>query len=255
MSLQRTISRTIALSMAALVVAGCGDPTASKAKEGPLQVVVVTGGHDFEEAPFREMFASLDGMAVTYAPQKDDSEILDDVSPWNYDVILLYNMSQKITPTRQQNLLRLVDKGVGVVVVHHALAAFNDWDGFAQIVGGKFFLTDRTFKGTSYKQSTYKHDEQIRVHVADPLHPVTQGLQDFVIQDEAYKGYRVEPDNHVLLETDHPLSERAIAWTRSCGKGRVVYLELGHDGHAYANPSYRRLLRQAMVWSAQRKPS
>jgi len=254
MSPERTLSLTTLILMV-LPLTGCGDLTASKAKEGPIQVVVVTGGHDFEEAPFREMFASFDEAAITYAPQKDDSEILDDVSQWNYDVILLYNMSQKITPARQKNLQRLVDKGVGVVAVHHALAAFQDWDGFAQIVGGKFFLADRSFKGTAYKQSTYQHDEQIRVRVADPRHPVTQGLQDFMIQDETYKGYRVEPDSHVLLETDHPLSERAIAWAQSCGKGRVVYVELGHDGHAYGNPSYRRFLRQAIAWSAQRKPS
>jgi hypothetical protein len=28
------------------------------------------------------------------------------------------------------------------------LAAFQDWDGYAKIVGGKYFLSDRPFEGT-----------------------------------------------------------------------------------------------------------
>ena len=174
MQLRQAISGKIAVLTAALLLAGCQHLTADKARTGPIKVVVVTGGHDFEEGPFREMFGTFPGMVVTFAPQRDDSEIFDDVSHWDYDVVVLYNMSQKITPTRQQNLQRLVTEGVGVVAIHHALGAFQDWDGFAQIVGGRYFLSDRLVEGTLHRQSTYKHDEQIRVHVADPRHAVTR---------------------------------------------------------------------------------
>lgn len=255
MSLPRILYGTIACFMAALMLVGCQSMTDHHDRTKPIKVVVVTGGHDFEKEPFREMFGSLQGVAVTYAPQLDDSEIFDDVSRWDCDVIVLYNMSQKITPIRQQNFQRLVKKGVGVVAIHHALGAFQDWDGYSQIVGGKYFLSDRPFKGSLHKRSTYKHDELIRVHVADPQHPVTQGIQDFEIQDETYKGYVVEPDSHVLLETDHPLSEQALAWSRSYGRGRVVYVELGHDSHAYGSAAYRRFLRQAIAWCAKTIPS
>jgi uncharacterized protein len=250
LSLQPTLSAILALSI--LPLAGCQHPATPATASGPIKVVVITGGHDFEEQPFREMFAGFQGMAVTYAPQPDDSDTFEDIHGWDYDVIVLYNMSQKISPLRQKNFDRLIAKGVGVVAVHHALAAFQEWDGYSRIVGGKYFLSDQSFQGRPYKQSTYKHDERIQVRVADPLHPVTQGIRDFEILDEAYKGYAVAPGSHVLLTTDHPLSEKAIAWTRHEGPSRVVYVELGHDGRAYGNESYRRFLRQAIVWCSKR---
>jgi type 1 glutamine amidotransferase len=239
--------------LAGLVLTGCqgANSSSSPVRSGPLKVVVVTGGHTFEEGPFRAMFASFKGLDVKYAPQRDDSEIFEDITAWNYDVIVLYNMSQKISPQRQQNFRQLLQKGVGLVVLHHALAAFQDWDGYADIIGGRYFLSDRVYKGKKYSTGTYEHDEWIKVHVADRQHPVTQGVSDFETLDEVYKGYFVAPGNHVLLQTDNPLSETAIGWVSHGTPGRVVYLELGHDGRAYGNPSFRRLVRQAIGWCAK----
>jgi uncharacterized protein len=248
LSLQRTSYAVVSL-IGSLMLFGCQGQAAVGGRTALLKVVVVTGGHDFEAGPFQEMFSSFKGMAVTFAAQADDSELFEDVAGWDYDVIVLYNMSQKITPERQKHLLQLVHRrGVGIVALHHCLAAFPRWDGYADLIGGRYFLSEQSLGGRSYPASTYKHDERIQVHVADPGHPVTKGIQDFEILDEVYKGYAVLPTDHVLLQTDHPLSEKAIGWVSHGGPGRVVYLELGHDGKAYANEAYRRLVRQAIEW-------
>ena len=252
MSLQRTAYTVVSL-LGSLMLLGCQGPAVGGRQSGPIRVVVVTGGHDFEAKPFQEMFVAFPRMTVTFAPQQDDSEVFEDIAGWDYDVIVLYNMSQKISPERQKHLLQLVHRGVGVVALHHCLAAFQEWDGYADLIGGRYFLSERSFGGRSYQPSTYKHDEHVQVHVADPGHPVTRGIQDFEILDEVYKGYAVAQTDHVLLQTDHPLSEKAIAWVSHGGPGRVVYLELGHDGRAYGNETYRRLLRQAIEWCSARK--
>jgi len=55
-----------------------------------------------------------------------------------------------------------------------------------------------------------------------------------------------------LLTTDEPTSTKTIGWAHTYGKSRVAYLELGHDHLAYENPSYQRLLAQAIRWTAQK---
>ena len=96
--------------------------------------------------------------------------------------------------------------------------------------------------------STYLHDVDFRVHVVSPDHPVTRGVSDFAIHDETYGGFSVNSDVTPLLTTTEPTSSPTICWTHSYGKGKVVYLELGHDRRAYANPNYVRLVTQAIQY-------
>jgi hypothetical protein len=88
--------------------------------------------------------------------------------------------------------------------------------------------------------------------VADPNHPVTRGLSDFTILDETYGGFEVKPGSHILLTTEEPTSTRNIAWVKEYGRSRVVYIQLGHDHHAYENPNFRKLLAQAIRWVGKR---
>jgi len=100
--------------------------------------------------------------------------------------------------------------------------------------------------GTERPPSTFRHDVQFRVRVVDSKHPVTRGIADFDIRDETYGNFEVLPKVKPLLTTDEPTSNRVIAWAHTYGKSRVVYIQLGHDRHAYENPSYRRLVWQAI---------
>ena len=107
-----------------------------------LNVLVVTGGHGYEQEPFEAMFNSFGGLNCTFVALQDHSEIFEDISDWQYDVLVLYNMSQKISEKRQQNFLKLLDDGVGLVVLHHAIAAFSDWREYRKIIGAKYWLED-----------------------------------------------------------------------------------------------------------------
>lgn len=215
-----------------------------------IRAVVVTGGHDFEEKPFLAALESLEGIACTHAPQKDESELFEDIAGWKYDVIVLYNMGQKMTPKRAENFKALLAKGVGVVTTHHALAAWQDWPEFEKIAGGKFYLKDTEAGGVTHKTSGYQHDVDFTVHVEDPKHPIAKGVKDFKIHDETYCRYTVRPESHVVLTTDEKTSEKAIGWAGSYDKACTCYLILGHDGKAYENPGYRALLGNAIRWAS-----
>ncbi len=220
--------------------------TASK-----IRVVVVTGGHDFDHDPFFTMLRQCPKLDVTEAAQKDHSELFEDISNWDYDVIVLYNMTQNISPKRQANFVTLLkDKGVGLVAMHHAMGAFQTWEQYRQITGTKYPLKPETIDAVQFQTGTYQHDVDLSVKVVDSKHTITRGMKDFDIHDEAYNGCWFAKDNRVLLTVDHPLNNKPVAWTRTFGKARVFTIQLGHDAKAYVNPSLVQLTMRGICWSA-----
>ena len=215
-----------------------------------IKVVIVTGAHDFERTPFFEMFNSFGNVRYAEARQTDHSEIFEDISDWDYDVIVLYNMTQNISPKRQANFTKLLDKGVGLVVLHHSIANFQQWPEYRKIIGGKFYLKATEENGITYGPSGYQHEVDFKVHIKDSEHPITCGINDFLIHDETYNKCVFEQDNRVLLSTEHPTSDEPLCWVRNYGKAKVCSIQIGHGPSVYTNPSYHRLVVQAIRWCA-----
>lgn len=238
------------LSLLALVVFGMGTASSEAPAASPekIKILVVTGGHDYEKEPFDAMFKALDGIELETAEQKETSEAYDrDLS--KYDVLVLYDMVQKITDAQKKNLLKFIESGKGLVVLHHALGSYQDWPDYKKIVGGKFYTAAREEDGEKHPVSGYTHDVKVRVNFADPRHPIVQGLSPFDIMDEVYSKYYVSPEVKPLLTVAHPLSDNVIGWTHLCGKAPVVYILLGHGASAFKDPDYRKLVSNAIAWA------
>ena len=88
--------------------------------------------------------------------------------------------------------------------------------------------------------------------MADPNHPVTRGISDYEVHDETYNLFDVASDVHVLLTTQEPKSNKVIGWAKTYGPARVVYLQSGHDHFAYENPNFRKIVQQAIRWTARK---
>ncbi|MHC4434822.1 MAG: family 16 glycoside hydrolase, partial [Planctomycetota bacterium] len=215
-----------------------------------LKVVVVTGGHGFEHDPFFEMFDNMDTVEYVEAEQKDHSELFENIGGWDHDVIVFYNMTQNISPKRRRNFIKLLDRGIGVVALHHTMGAYQQWPQFKKIIGTKYYLNETVEDGVTHSKGSFKHDVDIRVHVANKRHPITKGLRDFTIHDETYKNCWFDDKNRVLLTTDHPTSDKTIGWVRRYRKAKVCTIQLGHDSKAYANSNYRQLVERAILWTA-----
>ena len=236
-----------------IVVAGVGEGAAA---EGPakLRVLLTYGGHGFEEKPFFAMFDALPNVVYTKAQLPQDAGQLEPGLRDRCDVLVMYDMVGRITPEQQKAFVALLNAGIGVVSLHHNLGAHRDWDEFTKIIGGRFILNKVTLEGKEYNNSTWSHDEQMKVSVVDKTHPITQGLEDFPIHDETYGGYYTASDVHLLLKTDHPKNDPELAWTKTYGKSRVFYLMLGHDHLAWENPVYPKLLHRGISWAAGKLP-
>ena len=219
-----------------------------------INVAVVTGGHEFDASDFLALFRQDTSLAATHIPLADESEIFEDISNWPYDVIVLYNMTQKISERRRMHFLRLLDKGVGLLSLHHASAAFQEWSEFAKIIGCKYLLAPLEQDGVRREASTYRHDVDIPVHVVGSAHHVTSGVGDFTVHDETYKGCTFEPDNQVLLTTTETSSDAPLGWARSYRRSRIVHLQLGHGPSIFSDKQFRRLVGQAIHWCAEKNP-
>lgn len=213
----------------------------------PLKVLVVTGGHGFEKEPFFRVFKENAEIDFTAATQGKTAEAYDRADLFSYDVVVLYDMIQKITEAQRTNFLALFDRGIGLVVMHHALASHQDWPEYQRIIGASY-----SSKEEKEGKAGYQHDVEIPITIVAPNHPITTGLTNFMIHDEIYWGFHMRPDVTPLLTTSHPKSGKPLAWHRTQGKSRVVYLQLGHDHWAYENPNYRQLVARCIRWAGRR---
>ena len=246
--------KTICFVLFLLTGSLLGGIRAGATEENPLRVLIITGGHHFERTAFFAMFEAMAGIEWTEAVQPRANDLYTPQEAAKYDVIVFYDFVQEITEGQKKNLVRLLrEDGKGLVGLHHCIGDYQSWPEFRRILGGRYYLSKRREKGTEYQPGEFLHDQRFRVKITLQTYPVTDGLEDFEIEDETYKGFYVNPDVTKLLGVSHPTSGPVVGWEHEYGKARVVYIQPGHGPSAYANTSYRRLIENALYWVGRRK--
>lgn len=253
----------------------------------PLSVQVVTGGHPFQAEPFFAVFDEIDGIAWTAAtePGGTDEELdaIDVVVCYDMPGLHFTRGDPPVEcpdppPVRREMLERLTARGTGLVFLHHAVASWPAWPEFAEIVGGRFHYRPGTLRGVDYPDSGYRFDVTHTVEVLAPEHPVCAGLgPTFSLTDELYC-FPVFTDSVVpLLRTTfdtsdasqfwsadlairgqrnsnegwtHPPGSDLVGWAKHADNSPVVYLQFGDGPVTYADPSFRRVLANAIRWVA-----
>ena len=221
-------------------------------KKGTANVLIVTGidhpGHLWKEtAPVLKKVLTADkrlSVDVVEDPEYLASEKLD-----QYDTIVLHFMNwEKPDPSRkaQQNLQKFVESGKGLVLVHFACGAFQDWDKFEDLAG------------LVYDPDKRPHDPygKFRVDIANKSHPITKGLDSFETVDELYTCLTGDKPVEVIASAISKVDQKVypIAFVLNCGNGRVFHSVLGHDIQAIANRHVAELFRRGCAWTAGLEP-
>jgi len=218
-------------------------------KNSPVRVLLITGGHGFDKEPFYAFVNSLPGIVITEVKHPEALAMFRPEKRASFDVVLLYDMPGKISEQEKKDFTDCLKAGKGMIVWHHAYCSYQNWAEYQTIVGGRYHEESWIdSQGVAQPASTYRHDVQFRVKIVDPKHPVTKGIKDFDILDETYGRGIVNHGVHVLLATEEPSSTPSIAWTNRYGKSKIVTILLGHDNHAWTNPSFVKFLTQAIMW-------
>ena len=229
-----------------------GAAESSSASPGKVRVLLITGGHAFETNEFFQVFKDNPEITFQAVQHPKAYAMFKDSAASQYDVIVTYDFNQQIPDEAKTELIARLKDGKGLVVMHHAIAAYPDWPEYWKIIGAHYYLAPTVVDGVEKKRSAYEHGRHFRIHVADPQHAVTRGVKDYDIVDETYKWFDVAKDCHPLLTTEDPESNPVIAWAKTYEKARVVYMESGHDHLAYENPAFQQVLRQAIEWTAHK---
>jgi type 1 glutamine amidotransferase len=218
------------------------------------KILIVTGGHDFDVKEFYEMFDALPGITYDKARLPHEMDLLAPGLEKKYDAVVSYDMNNfPITDVQRMNFDKLMQTGIPLVVFHHSICGYKNWPKYREIAGGAYLFEKLEIDGKTWPSSAYKHDIEMKITIADKDHPITRGVDDFVILDEAYKDVYVRPDVHVLLTTDNPFATKQVAWVHHYGNSLIFTIMLGHDKHAFSNENLRKLLTQGIDWIVSEK--
>ncbi len=224
------------------------DPPASGTR-----VLLVTG-IDYPGHPWRETAPALKDLLEKDPRLKvrvlEDPHALASPRLQEWDVVILHFMNWEKPspgPTARQNLVRFVAQGKGLMLVHFACGAWQDWPEFKTLAGR---VWDPKLRG---------HDPrgQFTVEIADPEHPITKGLAAFETDDELYTCLTGDAPVHVVAKARSKVDQKdyPMAFVLSSGQGRVFHTVLGHDAKAIMNSGVPELLRRGCAWAGGLAPN
>ncbi|WP_028974781.1 ThuA domain-containing protein [Spirochaeta cellobiosiphila] len=215
-----------------------------------INLAVVTGGKAFDVPQFYELFDSMSSIKA-YIQHLDDYASTSKEQRDFYDVLLFFTFMREaptdegIPPYRGKPLSVLQELGntnQGIVLFHHGCLSFPGWSFWDNLSG----LPKRYL-------DYYEHDEPIAVNIANPGHPIAEGLNNWKMLDEAYCMAEPEKECEVIFQTDHPKSMKALGWTKNWGQSRMFCTLSGHDHQTWKDPHFRQMLEQSIQWTCHRR--
>ena len=258
------------------------------------RLLVVTEGHPFDRNAFHALFDANADITATFVEQPAAQVILRPENLTDYDVVLFYDMlgipmgpeslaSAQPSADYVRSVEALLERGVGLVLLNHALVQWPLWSLWREITGSTFRLTQGEVDGRLVPGSGYRggagEPHRNATHRLSPVgapHPATAGLgAGFEITDELYLRTPLarSPDTVPLLTSDyaftqanfsppplapkaeqdawaHPDGDNVIVWARRFRSSPIVASEAGDGPPAYENPGFRRLVANAVQWVA-----
>jgi len=255
------------------------------------RVLLVTKGHPYDRQPFFAVFDDNPAIDWCHVDQPAARALFHPDRADGFDAFVCYDMpgitfTRADPPTRFETppsdyvagFTALLEAGQGMVFLHHAIAGWPAWEGYARILGGRFHYQPGTLAGVAYPDSGYQFDVSHHVEVVDPDHPVCAGLEGgFDLTDELYLFPVLEDRVVPLLRTtfdmsdpsrfwssdaairgrrntnegwSHPPGSQLVGWVKNAGRSPLVYLQFGDGPVTYADASFRRVLANAIAWVA-----
>jgi len=249
-------TRLVSLKIAAiflvvLFVAGAAfaaDSTAPATQPAGAKVLILTG---MEHPAHRwQLTSPLLAKTIGQDPRLHvtickDPAFLASPKLFDYDTIVLNYMNWKCPDpgdAARANLQKFVSDGRGLVLVHFACGAFQEWPEFKDIAGR---VWDPKRRG---------HDPRgpFHVDIVSGDHPITRGMTGFEADDELYTCLTGDHIIEVLAEARSSVDGQVypMAFVNRYGEGRVFECTLGHDTRALCIPEVGELYRRAAAWTA-----
>ncbi len=233
------------------IVQGCLANPQSAAKSKRLLILT---GEDYPGHKWQQTAPILKSIYVSdsrfHVDMVEDLGQLQAINLKQYDAVVMHfkNYDPNV-PGRQafDNLTRFVRDGGGLVLVHFACGAFQEFkDDFTQLAG------------RAWNPKLRGHDPfgEFTVNIIDQKHPITTGMKDFAITDELYTCLDGDVPIKVLASAISKVDKKVypMAFVLKHGKGKVFHCVLGHDVNALSNQGAAELFRRGTAWTSGIKP-
>jgi type 1 glutamine amidotransferase len=149
-------------------------------------------------------------------------------------LFVLYTAMGNFPPERQAALRAAIRSGGGLLAVHASNVFPASGHQIAhELIGSRYV-----------SHGPEPHASRFRVAV-DQRHPVTRNTMSFWIDHEHYR-IETAGDAQVVAWRDR----EPVMYVRQEGRGRVCYLQLGHDMRCWDEPPVRELVASAARWVA-----
>jgi uncharacterized protein len=228
----------------------------------PLRNLIITGGvhHPFEAAS-RTLAELLGEVGFTCEITTDAQSALASLSEGRFDLLTVYTLrwpmrearydadrprwGMEIGASEKAAIEQHLAAGRGVLALHTAAICFGDWPRWREIVGAAW----------AWGQSSHPPHGPLSVRMTSAPHPITQGLSDFEVADEAYSNMDYVPGIEALATVRAPSQDREwpCLWARTVGTARVAYDALGHDSASFSHPTHRRIVQRAARWCTRQE--
>lgn len=155
------------------------------------------------------------------------------------DTVLILTRRLEITGPELDAVKKYCQGGKPIVAVRTTSHGFQNW-----------LELDKEILGGSY-HGHYKADVVTRVVTAPGMesHPLLNKVGGLDSLSSLYRTHPVEKDATLLLGGVAPQGAQPLAWFREVNGGRVFYTSLG-SVEDFENPAFRRLVTNALYWSA-----
>ena len=153
-----------------------------------------------------------------------------------------WRAEQPVAAPPEDSLLGLataLDRGIGVLALHCAVASLRDYPEWAAAIGAVWL------PGLSH------HPPFGRTDVTGAPMPDGTEIPDFTLDDERYCRLQGIGTRRIVATHSGDGSAEPAAWVRDVGVSRVAVDVLGHDERSYESAGHRLLIRRLSEWAAR----
>lgn len=205
-----------------------------------IKIAVVTGYHWYYVQEFNQLFRKMPQVDA-YVQHMLDFCASPKAERDSYDVIVFFMMHNEPSEKEKEILENIVQNGQGIVILHHSMFAYCEWDWWRQL-GSLPQYTRQDVASAIVNQ-------ELTIYPTPVKHPITMGMKPWKMTTEIFTFDDItEQDGEILLTTDHPVSMKTLAWTKQFQHNKVFCFSLGHDIQTWADENFQKILYRGILW-------
>jgi type 1 glutamine amidotransferase len=241
------MKRPVSLASLVSVLLFAFQPAGAGQSKPQATIVLISGEYEYDSA--RTLPAFTHYLETNFAfhctvLQRTQGEDIPGLEALDRaDLVVLFVRRMTLPNGQLDRIRKYLDSGRPLIGLRTASHAFENWKDFDHdVLGGNYHM---------------HHDDKlpatIRIAPEAANHPILRGVEkEFVAGGSLYRNAPLPSPSAILLSgsvTNQP--PEPVAWTHPYKNARVFYTSLGHPKD-FENPSFRRLLVNAIFWTLNR---